>query len=77
MSQTEHDAEPVAAIELEPDASVRCSFDDCEKLADFFVEWQWGLDGAAGSEICSDCSRSELIWVRENDLLLNEVAVER
>lgn len=61
--------EPVAAEEVDEGT---CSYEDCNEDADYRVEFGNSEDSVTAL-MCDGCSRSNAIWVRENELLEREV----
>jgi len=65
--------EPVAATE--DINKEECSYENCDEPADYWVEFrQQDGDESAVVAICDDCSQTNRIWVRENELLNCEVS---
>jgi hypothetical protein len=67
--------EAVAAEEYDGDD--QCDDDECDSEADYHVQVK--ADGGGGEGVialvCDSCSQENLLWVRANELLDNEVTV--
>lgn len=67
----------VEAGEPEPTAAERvdggdCSYEDCENDAEYRVEWERQTTVL----MCDNCSRTNRIWVVENDLLAVDIVAD-